>query len=106
MRMKKKQWQKIKENYSEQREFLDGVFYRLRFLSEDKAELAIIHSGPCGETIHAPKVTFDVANLQPLSAFDSLATPTINLSYAQAPEKVSEMFDLTVAKFLKAKNLG
>ncbi|MGM0137691.1 hypothetical protein IGI65_000093 [Enterococcus sp. DIV0755b] len=104
--MKAEQWQKIKENYGEQREFLDGVFYRLRLLPENKAEMAIIHSGPCGETIHAPKVTFSQENLQPLSAFDSLATPTINLSYEQAPEKVSEIFNSTVEKFLNAKNLG
>lgn len=104
--MRKEQWQKIKENYSEEREFLDGVFYRLRLLPQHKAELAIIHAGPCGETIHAPKITFDTQTLQPASAFDSLATPTINLSYDEAPDKVVELFDLTVAKFLQAKNLG
>lgn len=104
--MKEEQWQKIKANYNEKREFLDGVFYRLRLLPDDTAELAIIHSGPCGETIHAPKVTFDVVTRQPLRVFDSLATPTINVTYAEAPDQVNELFELTVTKFLNAKNLG
>lgn len=105
--MSNQQWQLVKEYFSEERQYIDGFYYRLRTLAEDEYELAVIHGGVCGENIYHPrmKVKETKGMLVPLSMYDNYSFPVVNLSYEDAPERLTDELQSLLQQFLQAKEL-
>lgn len=99
-----KTWQLLLENFGE-REYLDGAYYRLRHNPDGTYEIALIHGGPCGETLYAPRIMVSEA-LQPLELLDNYGTPVKFLTYQEAPAALDEALTDLIQKFLAAKGLN
>lgn len=102
------QWQLIKDNFSDHREYIDGYYYRLRHLADQQYELALIHGGVCGENIYHPRLKLreDDGMLVPISLFDNYNHPVTNLEYQDAPEKLTDSMQNLIQQFLQAKELS
>lgn len=105
--MENELWQLVKNNFSDKREYIDGYYYRLRTLAADEYEIALIHGGVCGENIYHPrlKVKEEKGMLMPLSMYDNYAFPVVNLSYEDAPERLTDALQSLIQQFLQAKEL-
>lgn len=103
METRQEQWQRLLDNFNlGEKEYLEGAYYRLRQHPDGIYELALIHGGPCGETLYGPRILVS-QDLQPLEMLDNYHTPVTFLTYAQAPEQLQQALTELMAQFLKVK---
>ncbi|MDT2702425.1 hypothetical protein [Enterococcus dongliensis] len=104
--MDQQKWSVVKANFIGTEDLTDG-YYRLRE-TEEGYQLAYLIAGPCGDKIPHPEVTLQkVADqIEPIHLRDLEETPILNLTQATDAEKIEELTDQLLERFLMRKNLS
>lgn len=98
----------LQAHFSQEREYLEDGYYRLRQISENQYELAFLVPDACGTTSPHPQITIERQNdsLQAVALMDLVVTPIRRISLSEGTKAVLEegLTDL-VLKFKQVKNL-
>ena len=81
----------LQTKFNEEKQFIDGGYYRLRQLDEHHYELAYLVADSCGSTSVHPQITIalEAGVIKPMSLLDFAATPTRQLR--RTPETEAEL---------------
>ncbi|MGG5370453.1 hypothetical protein [Enterococcus sp. AZ196] len=104
--MDQQKWLLVKKNFDGTEDLADG-YYRLREI-EGGYQIAYLVAGPCGDKNPHPEVTLkqEKEQVQPLRLQDLEVTPILNLSKDDAPDKLEELTDQLLDRFIRIKNLS
>lgn len=98
----------LQKHYTDQKEFIQDGYYRLRKLSDSEYELSFSVAGHCGTTNYHPRIKLRLKGerIIPISIIDVEETPVFALNYSEeTSENMEARLEKLKEQFLKAKNL-
>lgn len=102
------QFQLIRNNFTEKKEFISDGYYRIRSLDEETFELAFLVSGSCGETIVHPQITIKLTNhvVVAVKLIDMYTTPAKFYTREKNSLEIDQALEKLLTKFLVSKQLN
>lgn len=104
--MDQQKWTLVKANFDGTEDLADG-YYRLREI-DGGYQFAYLVAGPCGDKNPHPEVTLrqEGNQVQPIRLRDLEVTPILNLTEDNDLDKIEELTNQLLDRFMKQKNLS